>query len=208
MTFTRRVFFQLSATVAAWLGRARGPAAAQPTPSTQGGGVAGLGARDLLPLAQAVLPAELGTAGIERAVNEFAAFIAGYRPGAEAIHPYGSERLGRVPEFSPAPWLAQLRALDAAARSRHGRAFADIAVADRTALVQDALASLNVGARIGARLAAPHVALGLLTHFLDSPAATNLAYQRVIDPRQCRPLAASPQIPVPLRRATGGGAGR
>lgn len=208
MALTRRVFLEWSATAAAWLGLARRPADAQATSSPQGRGVPGLGARDLLPLAQAVLPAELGTAGIERETNAFAEFIAGYRPGVETLHPYGAERLGKVAAFAPAAWAAQLRALDAAARSRHGRAFADVPVAGRAALVQDALAAANLGNRIGQKLAAPHVAIGLLTHFLDSPAATNLAYERVIDPRQCRPLAASAQIPVLLRRAAGNGASR
>lgn len=205
MVQTRRVFVEWSAAVAAWLGLARRPVAAG---VPQAPGVAGLGARDLLPLAQTVLPGELGAAGVERATNEFVAFIADYRRGAETVHPYGSERLGRVGEFSPAKWVAQLRALDDAARARHRRAFADVPVADRRTLVQEALASANVGARVGQRLAAPHVALGLLTHFLDTPAATNLAYQRVIDPRQCRPLAESSRLPVPLRRESGGGVGR
>jgi len=44
------------------------------------------------------------------------------------------------------------------------------------------------------------VAIALLSHFLASPSATNLAYDRVIDPNQCRPLAASPLEPVALRR--------
>lgn len=205
---TRRSFTRWSAAVTAWLAWARRPAAARPRPPLQSGNVAGLGARDLLPLAQAVLPAELGPAGIERAVQEFATLIAGYRPGMETLHPYGAERLGRVADFTPAPWVAQLRALDAAARARYRRAFGDLTIADRQVLVQEALAAATSGNRIGQKLAAPHVALGLLTHFLDSPAATNLAYQRVIDPRQCRPLAAAPQVPAPLRRAAGGRAAR
>lgn len=205
MALTRRIFLKWSAAVTAWVGGRRAAAAPAGRQQPQ---VAGLGPRELLPLAEAVLPAELGAAGIQRATNEFAALIAGYRPGAETLHPYGSERLGTVAPFAPDVWVAQLTALDASARSRHGRGFAGIAAADRVTLVQEALAAAKIGNRVTQKLAAPHVALGLLTHFLDSPAATNLAYRRVIDLRQCRPLADSPRIPVPLRRASRGGAGR
>mgnify|MGYP003334866711 CR=1 FL=1 len=159
----------------------------------------------LLPLAQAVLPGELGPAMTERAAGEFARWIAGYRAGEETLHPYGSERLGATGASPVAAWTAQLTALDTAAQARHSHPFRDVSVADRRALVEGALATVQVGARPPAVAAAPHVAIALLAHFLESKDAANLAYGRVIDAKQCRPLADSPKMPVPLRRAARGG---
>ncbi|MEA3244836.1 MAG: hypothetical protein U9Q74_01640 [Gemmatimonadota bacterium] len=204
MTLTRRVFLKWSAAVSAWLGTPRRSAAA-PARGAQPR-APGLGPRELGPLAEAVLPAELGAAGIERATNEFAAWIAGYPDHAELLHPYGSDRIGHTAPSPVARWTQQLADLDAAARAAHGRPFGACTISQRTALVAAAVDPLQRGTRVPGVAGAPHVALALLAHFLDSPAATNLAYERAIDPRQCRPLAASPQIPAPIRRGSGAGA--
>jgi hypothetical protein len=50
-------------------------------------------------------------------------------------------------------------------------------------------------------IAAPHVAIAILAHFLDSADARNIAYGRTIDPQTCRPLANSPKPPVVLQRS-------
>jgi hypothetical protein len=49
-------------------------------------------------------------------------------------------------------------------------------------------------------LAAKHIAVALLAHFYDSPAATDLAYDARIRRQQCRPLAGQGQKPVALGR--------
>jgi hypothetical protein len=202
VNLTRRLFLQWSAAASAILAAVRrAPAQGRPTPALPGA----LDQAHLLPLAQAVLPGELGPAMMERAAGEFARWIAGFRAGEETLHPYGSERLGATGASPVAAWTAQLAALEAAAQAKHTRAFRDVAVSDRRALVEAALATVQVGARPPAVAAAPHVAIGLLAHFLESKDAPNLAYGRVIDAKQCRPLADSPKMPVPLRRAARGG---
>mgnify|MGYP002632010836 CR=1 FL=1 len=162
--------------------------------------VQGLDAKALEPLAAAVLPAELGSGRIQAEALAFSRWIAGYRAGEETLHPYGSERLGVTGPSPAAKWASQLTALDSAARAAHGKSFADVTAAQRSALVRQALSAVQLNARVPSPIAAPHVAIAMLSHFLETPAATNLAYDRVIDPQQCRPLASSPLEPVALRR--------
>lgn len=173
-------------------GRAPGSAAAQR--------VSGLTVPTLLPVASAVLPAELGAARIERATAAFARWIASFKAGEETLHPYGSERLGTTGASPAAMWAEQLTALDADARASHGGPFRTQSLANRTALVQAALAKVQLGARLPSPISAPHVAIALLAHFAESAEGVNLAYSRTIDPKQCRPLASAPNIPVTIGR--------
>jgi hypothetical protein len=92
-----------------------------------------------------------------------------------------------------------LAALDDAARRRHGAAFPSLSRGDRQAIVRAALAGVRADS-LPTPLTAEHVALALLAHFYDSPAATDLCYQANIARQQCRPLRAAPQQPVPLTR--------
>ena len=93
----------------------------------------------------------------------------------------------------------------AACRTRHGRStrsgasFAALSRERRQALVRTALAGER-GDALPNPLAARHVALALLAHFYDSPAATDLCYDAQIGRQQCRPLAAQRQQPVALGR--------
>lgn len=200
MSLTRRVFFRMSALASAALAFTRRGAQAQARAAQTPAGAAGLSVPALLPMAYAVLPAELGAPGIERATTAFSRWIGAYRAGEELLHPYGSERLGATGP-SPAPkWAAQLAALNVEGTARHGRPFRELTVAQRTDVVQADLAGVQFTARMPAPLTAPHVAIALLAHFVASPDATNLAYLRQIDAKKCRPLAASPSAPVALRR--------
>lgn len=180
-------------------------AEASGTSSAQGGGAPreapGLSVRQLLPLGYAVLPSELGPARTERAVTAFARWIAAYREGEETVHPYGSDRLGATGPSPAGRWAQQLAQLDADARAANAMPFAELSIAARADLVRAALANVQFTARVPSPASAPHVALGLLAHFLDSADATNLAFGRVIDPQTCRPLAASAKAPVVLQRA-------
>lgn len=155
--------------------------------------------RTMRALGDAVLPSELGTAGIAAAVADFQRWIAGYREGAELTHGYGTSRL----QFSgPTPatrWATQLDALDAAARRAHGAPFAALAVPQRRTLVQAELDALKAD-RLPAVEKAPHVALALLAHFYGSTLANDLCYESAIGRLQCRPLAQSPRRPLPLAR--------
>ncbi len=205
MSLPRRVFLRWSAFAAATVAVARRSARAQAKPATGASELKGLDAKALVPLAEAVLPAELGAARTARAATLFAKWIAGYREGEELLHPYGSERLGTTGPSPAAKWTEQMRALASAAETIHRRPFAVLSVEQRTTLVQQALTGIQFTARVPAPIAAPHVAIALLAHFLESTDATNLAYSKIIDAKQCRPLASSPNEPVALQRAAGRG---
>jgi len=146
----------------------------------------------------AVLPAELGPQGITRAVAEFQRWMDAYQPGAEANHGYGTGRVERLPADPRPQWLSQLAALDADAR-RTGQSFSALARDRRQALIRAALAGERGDAMPGP-LVAKHVAVAVLAHFYDSPAATDLCYRAQIGRQQCRPLAAQREQPVALVR--------
>jgi hypothetical protein len=155
--------------------------------------------RTLRALADVVLPSELGVRGLTNATTGFQRWIAGYREGAETVHGYGTSALGRTGPTPATRWAQQLDQLDASARARHARAFADLTVAQRRALVTDALAPLDVQ-RLPALARAPHVALALLAHYYASPDATDRCYEAHVGKQTCRPLAASTRAPLPLAR--------
>jgi len=149
-------------------------------------------------LGDAVLPAELGADGVSRAVAEFQRWMDGYRPGAEANHGYGTGKIEHLPADPRPRWRSQLAALDADAR-RNGPSFSTLPRDRRQALVRAALQNER-GDALPNPLLARHVALALLAHFYDSPAATDLCYDAQIGRQQCRPLAAQRQRPVALGR--------
>src|SRR5687768_4550616 len=153
----------------------------------------------LAALGATVLPGELGAEGTRRAVDDFQRWMAGYQPGAEANHGYGTGTIQRLPADPRPRWRTQLAALDADARRAHGRSFAALTVANRQALVKTALAGER-GESLPTPATARHVAVAILAHFYDSSAATDLCYEARIGRQQCRPLTAAPQQPVPLTR--------
>lgn len=213
MSPSRRIFVRIAAAATAALGalplfgrRALGqggPGSAAPgrrSGSAAAQGAPGLGVSALLPMAYAVLPAELGAARIERATTAFARWIGAFKAGEETLHPYGSDRLGATGASPAAQWVEQLAALNADSLSTHNGPFREQSLANRTALVQAALAKVQLGPRMPSPISAPHVAVALLAHFAESAEGVNLAYSRTIDPKQCRPLAASPNIPAQISR--------
>jgi len=154
--------------------------------------VASLDPVRLRALAAAVLPAELGAGGLERTAQAFEQWLAGYRESAELLHGYGT---GEIHVTGPSPalrWAAQLDAL--------GPSFASRTVSERQAEVR---AAVGTGRFAGFPPIdrAPHLALGLLAFFYDSPEATDLCYRAAIGRNSCRPLATSARMPLPL--ATG-----
>ena len=150
-------------------------------------------------VAAAVLPAELGAGGTRRAVSEFQRWVDEYRPGAEANHGYGTARIQQLPADPRPRWRSQLAALDEDARRRHGKSFAALSRADQQAMLRPVLTEER-GETLPTPLTARHVALALLAHFYDSPAATDLCYEATIGRQQCRPLSAASQQPTPLIR--------
>jgi len=159
--------------------------------------VADLDPRLLRALGGAVLPSELGAAGLERTVAGFERWLAGYREGAELVHGYGSGEIRRTGPSPALRWSTQLRELGAAAQQVHGARFERLTIAQRQELVRSTLA----GQRLGAMPAidrAPHLSLGLLAFFYDSPEASDLCYQARIGANGCRSLADSERRPLPL----------
>ena len=191
-SFSRRSFFTVLASavpLAIISRRAHALAVAALTHSVPG--------RTLRALAEVVLPSELGARGIARVVDAFQRWIAEYREGAELTHGYGTSRL-RVSGPTPATrWAAQLDALEASARSRHGRSFAELPPEHREALVRSALSGARLD-RLPAIGESSHVALAVIAFFYDSAEATDLCYDARIGRQTCRPLQQSSQRPVAL----------
>lgn len=152
-------------------------------------------------LADVVLPGELGADGRARAVADFREWLAGYEPAAEEMHGYGDAEITYLPA-DPAPgWNAQLAALDLVARKKHKRAFAELGVPERGAIVRSQLGRVR-GERMPATLAAPHVAIALLSHWCASAGANDLAYGMKIGRETCRVLGDAPRKPLPLAPTT------
>lgn len=152
-------------------------------------------------LAAAVLPSELGEAGATGAARRFTRWLAGYRARAEVLHPYGSPDITRLPPSPAAAWQRQLSALDVAARRAHGAGLSSLGVQQRQALVRAALVGTKLS-RMPDPLAAPHVAVALMSHFFASSEGTDLCYRAQIRKGECRPLATASREPLPL---AGGG---
>ena len=148
-------------------------------------------------LGAAILPSELGANGIVTAVNAFQHWIGGYREHVELLHGYGTSALTYSGPTPATRWAMQVDALDRAARRSGSRSFAALTLEHRQQLVRAELGALNVTA-LPAVDRAPHVALALLSHWYGSTDATDRCYRASIARFQCRPLAASGRVPLPL----------
>lgn len=154
-------------------------------------------------LGEALLPTQLGGAGIARAVAAFRDWGTGYHENAELVHGYGTSRLRSTGPTPVTRWTSQLDALDAAAQSKHTRSFKALTVAQRADLVRDALKGERID-RMPNVADANHVAVALLAHFYGSSGAADLCYEARIGNQTCRPLAQQARKPLPLA----GGANR
>jgi hypothetical protein len=152
-------------------------------------------------LAEAILPSALGRAGMTKEVAAFREWGAGYREGAELNHGYGTSRLRSLGPTPLTKWTTQLDELEARAQSKHQRAFRDLPVADRVALVRAAVEGQKLD-RMPGVADASHVSLALLAHFYDSAAATDLCYEAQIGKSTCRPLASSSRKPLPMLKVS------
>lgn len=194
---SRRSFVSWLSGIGAALGfgvRARHASADAPETTGQQGALDGAMVRSL---AEVVLPAELGNDGFARVSRNFAAWAAGYRPGVELVHPYGSSQL-RVTGASPVPrWRSQLTALDSDARARHQRRFSALTREQRRELITSAIESERAN-RLPDPLQANHVSMALLAWYFATPEAADLCYNARIGRNQCRPLVNAPRQPLPL----------
>ena len=139
-------------------------------------------------LGHAVLPSELGTAGIGRVVAHFQQWLREYQPGAELLHGYGTGEIRYTPENPGPRWESQLQTLEAASQRDLGIAFVDLTVERRQDLIRTQIEGDNLE-RFPSSARARHVAIGLLTYFYATPEATDLCYRAAISPLACRPLS-------------------
>ena len=170
---------------------------AEPTRTSQAGNTGDrlLDAATLRGVADVVLPSEPGPDATERVVVGFEAWIAAYRPAAELDHGYGSGEI-RYTGPDPAPgWKAQLEAWDLEARQRHGAAFAELERPIRESFIRDQLRGER---NLSAPAQAHNVALGLLSWWTGSVAATDLCHGVAIGSQSCRPLSELGSVPRPL----------
>ena len=152
----------------------------------------------LLPIAEVVLPSELGRDGRNGAVSAFVRWIRNYREGADADHGYGTTRI-RATGPSPArSYASQLAALDAAARGRGASSFAAASVDVRRALVSAAVHEARID-RLPRRPSGGHVAVDLMAHYFNSADAEDACYRAAIGRDSCRGLPGSENRPAPLK---------
>lgn len=151
----------------------------------------------LEPLAEVILPGELGADGRTAAVDAFVRWVNEYEPVAQEMVGYGYSDIRYLPP-DPAPaWRAQLDALELLAQKTRQTAFASLDLAGRTEVVTMALGSER-GERLPAPLNARHVAVALLAHWASSPGAWNLAMGVDVSPGACRPLEGATAKPAAL----------
>lgn len=168
--------------------------AAEPAAST------GIDGAVLEPLAEAILPGELGPEGRRKAVDAFTTWVNNYEPVAQEMVGYGYSDIRYLPA-DPAPaWRAQLAALDLLAQKSRRASFASLDVEGRRAVVEMALSSER-GTRLPDPLSARHIALALLAHWASSPGAWNMALGVDVSPGACRPLDAATRKPLPIAGA-------
>jgi hypothetical protein len=153
----------------------------------------------LLPIAEVVLPGELGDTGRREAVSAFVRWIRNYKEGADTDHGYGTTRIRSMGPSPARNYPAQLAALDEAARAKGAAGFAAAALDVRRALLESALAAAKVE-RLPSRPDGVHVASDLMGHYFNSPAAEDLCYGAAIGRDSCRGLPGSEARPAPLEK--------
>jgi hypothetical protein len=167
-----------------------------------------LSATTLVAIAGVVLPSEADRAA---AVAAFVKWIAEYKEGADTDHGYGNTRVRSTGPSPARNYPAQIAALDAAAKVHGAASFAGAGLEQRRTIVEAAIAEAKVE-RLPARPAGAHIAVDLMGHYFNSPAALDLCYRAAIERDSCRGLAGSEKKPAsaasPLRQGYGGQAAR
>ncbi|HTI38944.1 MAG TPA: twin-arginine translocation signal domain-containing protein [Vicinamibacterales bacterium] len=153
----------------------------------------------LMPLAEVVLPAELGADGHHEAVAAFVRWLRNYKEGADTDHGYGNTRIRSTGRSPARNYPAQLTAMDDAARAKGAASFAAASVDTRRELVEAALAAANIE-RLPSRPDGAHVAADLMAHYFNSPDAEDLCYHAAIGRDSCRGLPGSEARPAPLKK--------
>jgi hypothetical protein len=154
-------------------------------------------------VAEAVLPSEIGAAGVRRVTRDFQRWMDGFEPVAELEHAYGPPNEIEYGPPDPAPrWGAQLEALDLEARRRLAHPFAELPLEQRRELLRRQLRG-DAASRFPEPAQAEHVAMGLLAFYFARPEATDLCYRAMIRKETCRGLETAPDMPRPLQSEAG-----
>jgi hypothetical protein len=147
-------------------------------------------------VAATVLPSSLGSDKISLIVDRFIAWGRDYEEGVALAHGYGDPTLVKSGP-SPVPdYVAQLAAIDAAARGRGG-AFGTLPLETRRTLLSEALATAKV-TQLPGRPTGAHVVSDLMAFYFRSSEANDLAYRARIGRQMCRTLELTTRRPTPL----------
>jgi len=142
-----------------------------------------------------VLPASLGADRVSLIVDRFVTWAQAYEEGVPLAHGYGHPRLVKSPA-SPVPdYVAQLSALDAAARTAGGR-FGSLPLETRRALLSDSLGVARV-TQLPGRPSGRHVVSDLMAFYFRSSEANDQAYRARIGRQMCRPIELTTRRPTP-----------
>jgi hypothetical protein len=163
----------------------------------QSGAITAEADRTLRAVSHVVLPASLGSAGIDTATSQFLTWIRDYKAGAEMSTGYGFPRAQVVGADPSAHYAEQLRAIEAAAVAK-GASFTKLDAAAQRAIVEGALGQANVE-RIPSRPDGKHVASDLMSFFFSGSGGQDFLYGVAIRRDRCRGLERSGERPAALR---------
>ncbi len=149
----------------------------------------------LLPIADVVLPGEIGADGRREATSAFVRWIRSYKEGADTDHGYGNTRIRSTGPSPARNYPAQLAVLDEAARAGGSADFGAAPVDVRRRIVQAALTSAKLD-RLPRRPNGVHVASDLMAHYFNSAAAEDVCYRAAIGRDSCRGLPGSEARPA------------
>jgi len=155
-------------------------------------------------IAEVVVPAAAGAEGRQRAVAQFTAWVANYKPGADRGHGYGNSQLSQPTGPSPAArYPDQFAALDQAARGPGAASFAAAPLAVRRTIVENTLNAPQPVTRLPSRPTGANLVADFMGMYFSSAEAMDLCYQAEIGRDTCRGLENSERQP----KAMGSGSG-
>ena len=150
---------------------------------------------ELREIAATVLPSTLGDVRVRSVTDKFVAWTRGYREGVPLTHGYGHPRLQKSGP-SPVPaYLAQLAALEAAAKAQGAR-WSALDLETRRSLLDASFVKAGVRG-LPQRPSGQHVVADLMAFYFRSSEANDACYQALINREVCRPIAITIRRPEP-----------
>lgn len=148
-------------------------------------------------IAPTVLPSALGATRTRTVVERFVVWAREYREGVPLEHGYGHPRLRRSGPTPVPAYIAQLAALDQAARDAGAR-WSAIDLERRRTILDGVLTSAGVRT-LPPRPTGQHVVSDLMAFYFRSSEANDDCYQAAIGRETCRPMAITVRRPEPRR---------